>query len=418
MASCPACSTPTGAVVAAALTGAIAVVRPQEAVAGVEPAGPADDGRSIRDRLRPWLPVYRGLLIATPILLVFALLFASADAVFAGLVRDALHLPISIDVEDVTGRAVVVLVVAWAAAGLFALGAGRLPLLIPGPSTSPVPQARSLGAASAADLARGRGALGSTEAATVLVAVDALFAAFVVLQLAYLFGGRDTLAVAGMTYADYARRGFFELVAVAVLAGTLVVCLDLAVRWRSRAQLAAGVALLALTGVVLASALVRLRLYQDAYGWTELRFVVLVAIGWLALALGLTAWLVATRRTRWTLHVLGILVLATVAGMSVVGPQSFVADRNLERALDPSLVPAGGRSGLDRAYLASLGDEAIPAVVAAYDRLPAADRLGLDGFLRRRAADLRADPTLQGWPSFNVTRERARAALAAWVGPH
>ena len=280
-----------------------------------------------------------------------------------------------------------------------------------------MPPARSLGAASAADLARGRGALGSTEAATVLVAVDALFAAFVVLQLAYLFGGRDTLAVAGMTYADYARRGFFELVAVAVLAGTLVVCLDLAVRWRSRAQLAAGVALLALTGVVLVSALVRLRLYQDAYGWTELRFVVLVAIGWLALALGLTAWLVATRRTRWTLHVLGILVLATVAGMNVVGPQSFVADRNLERALDPSLVPAGGRSGLDRAYLASLGDEAIPAVVASYDRLPAADRLGLDGFLRRRAADLRADPTLQGWPSFNLTRERARAALAAWVGP-
>ena len=114
-----------GAVVAAALTGAIAVVRPQEAVAAVEPAAPADDGRSIRDRLRPWLPVYRGLLIATPILLVFALLFASADAVFAGLVRDALHLPISIDLEDVTGRAVVVLVVAWAAAGLFALGAGR-----------------------------------------------------------------------------------------------------------------------------------------------------------------------------------------------------------------------------------------------------------------------------------------------------
>ena len=406
-----------GAVVAGALTGAIAVVRPQGAVAGVEPAAPDDDGRSIRDRLRPWLPVYRGLLIATPILLVFALLFASADAVFAGLVRNALDLPISIDLEDLTGRAVVVLVVAWAAAGLFALGAGRLPLLIPGSSAPPVPQARSLGAASAADLARGRGALGATEAATVLVAVDALFAAFVVLQLAYLFGGRDTLAVAGMTYADYARRGFFELVAVAVLAGTLVVCLDLAVRWRSRAQLAAGVALLALTGVVLVSALVRLRLYQDAYGWTELRFVVLVAIGWLAVALGLTAWLVATRRTRWTLHVLGILVLATVAGMSIVGPQSFVAERNLERALDPSLVPAGGRSGLDRAYLASLGDEVIPAVVASYDRLPAADRLGLDGFLRRRAADLRADPTLQGWPSFNVTRERARAALAAWVGP-
>ena len=145
-----------GAVVAAALTGGD---RGGQAAASrgrcVEPAAP-DDGqaRSVTASGRG-SPCYRGLLIATPILLVFALLFASADAVFAGLVRDALDLPISIDLEDLTGRAVVVLVVAWAAAGLFALGAGRLPLLIPGSSAPPVPPARSLGAASAADLARG-----------------------------------------------------------------------------------------------------------------------------------------------------------------------------------------------------------------------------------------------------------------------
>ena len=42
---------------------------------------------------------------------------------------------------------------------------------------------------------------------------------FVGLQIAYLFGGLDTLVAAGMTYSDYARRGFFELVAAACLAG-------------------------------------------------------------------------------------------------------------------------------------------------------------------------------------------------------
>ena len=366
------------------------------------------------------MPVFRGLLLAIPIVLLFALLFASADAVFAELARSALTLPIHVDLDDLAERAIVVTAVAWLGAGWLALAAGRLPLLIPGSRPGPPapPRAdRSLGAASAADMARGAGPLGSTEAATILVVVDVLFAAFVVLQLAYLFGGRDTLAVAGMTYADYARRGFFELVAVAVLAGMLVVCLDLAVRWRSRIQLAAALALLALTAVVLVSAFVRLRLYQDAYGWTELRFLVVVAIGWLATALALTAWLLAMRRTRWTLHVLGIVVLATVVGMNLVGPQAFVAERNLARATDPSLVPPGGRSGLDRAYLMSLGDEAIPAVVASYDRLPASDRLRLDPFLVERAAELTTDPSLQGWPSFNVARERARAALAAWGGP-
>ena len=186
--------------------------------------------------LRPWLPVLRGLLLAAPIVLLFALLFASADAVFAALARSALTLPVDIDLDDLAERAIVVTAVAWAAAGLLALAAGRLPLLIPGaPAGPPAPPraARSLGAASAADMARGAGPLGTVEAATILLVVDALFAAFVLLQLAYLFGGRDTLAVARMTYADYARHGFFELVAVAVLAGLLVVCLDLAVRWRS-----------------------------------------------------------------------------------------------------------------------------------------------------------------------------------------
>ena len=59
---------------------------------------------------------------------------------------------------------------------------------------------------------------------------------------------------------------------------------------------------------MLVSAFARLRLYQSMYGWTELRFVVLVAIGWLAVALAVAAGLLLARRTRWTLHVLGIAV--------------------------------------------------------------------------------------------------------------
>ena len=219
--------------------------------------------------------------------------------------------------------------------------------------------------------------LGAVEAATVLLVVDVLFGVFVALQLAYLFGGRDTLALAGLTYAEYARRGFFELVIVAVLAGTLVIALHAAADRRSRLLLGASLALLGLTAVVLLSALLRLRLYQEAYGWTELRFVVLTAILWLGAALAIAAVLLVTDRTRWVLHALGIAVLVTVAGMNLVGPQAFVAQRNLDRAVDPSLVPPGGRTGLDAAYLAELGDEAVEPIVDAWDRLPPADRVAL-----------------------------------------
>ncbi len=217
-------------------------------------------------------------------------------------------------------------------------------------------------------------------------------------------------SIAGLTYAEYARRGFFELVAVAILAGMLVVALDLAVGVRSRAQLAASLVLLALTGIVLWSAFVRLRLYQDAYGWTELRLVVAVAIGWLAVAIAATAWLLLRRATRWTLHVLGIMVLVAVAGMNVVGPQAYVADRNLERALHPELVPAGGRTGLDAVYVTSLGDEAVPAVVAAYGGLGATEQEELAAFLAWRRHILATDPAAGGMARLEP---RPRAALAA-----
>jgi hypothetical protein len=78
-------------------------------------------------------------------------------------------------------------------------------------------------------------------------------------------------------------------------------------------------------------------------------------------------------------------------------------------------VPEGGRSGLDAAYLAALGDEAVPSAVAALDRLrDAADREAVDAFLASRDLALRSEPAVAGWPSWNAGRERARSALADW----
>ncbi len=457
-----------GAVAAAAI-GAGSVLRaPRPGTAG---AAAPSRWRRLGGRFHRGAPVARGLVIALPVVTVFIALFASADAVFARLTSDVLAWQPDVDVEDLLFRTVVVTLVAWGAAGLLGLAAGLLPAhaathavqrpepvggVEPTGDTGEAPPPASAGAASKATpttavpseppLPPARVAppaggawygpaapyapvvwppvaaaddrpplrLGTTEAATILVVVDALFAAFVVLQLAYLFGGTDTMAMAGLTYAEYARRGFFELVLVTMLAGLLVVTLDLAVGSRSRGQLAGALALLALTAVVLVSAFTRLRLYQSMYGWTELRLVVLVAIAWLAVALAVTAGLLLARRTRWTLHALGIMVLVAVGGMNAVGPQAFVTERNLERAIDPSLVPPGGSTGLDTDYLTQLGDEAVVPVVDVWDRLGQADREALAPALAWREEQLRTDPSLQGWPAWNLTRERARAALLVW----
>ena len=401
----------------AGMVGVVAVVaavlrRPPSApvVPGGEPIGPA---RQRFARLARYVPVLRGLAIAVPLVLVFVALFSSADAVFGRIAASLLDWRINLDLGALVDQGLVTLLVAWGVAGLLALGAARLPQLGAGPADA-APVTWAAGGQPWAIAPGEPSRLGSVEATTVLLVLDALFGAFVALQVAYLFGGRDTLAASGLTYADYARRGFFELVAAAAIAGTVAVGLDLAVARRSRLQAGAAMVLLGLTLVILASALARLRLYQDAYGWTELRFVVLVSSGWLACAVVATVVLLARRQARFGLHVLGVLSVIALVGINGVGPEGFVTERNLERAANPSLVAAGGRTGLDAGYLWTLGDESIPPTVAALPSLNAADRATMEGLLRDRLVTLSSEIDSTGWPSWNLGRERARAALAAW----
>jgi hypothetical protein len=354
--------------------------------------------------LRRASPVIRGLALALPIVVIFALLFASADAVFERLLGDLVGL--RIDLGDAPTRMVVAVVLAWLAAGLFSVARSE-----PTPGRPP-------GSASAVaqDVAFPWPRIGAVEASVVVAVVDLLFALFVGLQVAYLFGGHDTLDAAGLTYSDYARRGFFELVAAAALAGGLIAALDQAIKPRSRWFVGLALALVALTAIVLASAALRLRLYQEAYGWTELRFYVYAAIGWLGLGLASAAVLLLRDRMGRLGHALAGSAMIVAVAVNLIGPTAYVAARNVERALDPSLVPAGGRTGFDASYGAALGDDAIPAFVAALPRLTADEQAILGPELRGRWIELRTEPALTAPAAWNLGRERARSALEGLFG--
>lgn len=227
-----------------------------------------------------------------------------------------------------------------------------------------------------------------------------LFASFVLVQLTMLFGGaRYVLGPDGPNYAEYARGGFWQLLAVTALtllvigvAAWLAPRQTAMERWCLRALLAA---LAALTLVIVASALFRMHTYQEAYGFTRLRVLVSVAELWLGLVFGLVLVACVRLRARWLPRaVVGSAVVAMLV-LAAVNPDRLIADRNLDRW------EAGSR--LDVAYLAGLSADAAPALV----RLPEPDR---------QLATMRLRASLAGapddWRSANLSRTRARDLLA------
>lgn len=347
----------------------------------------------IAERLRPrtgrlWRYA-SGAALACPLLIVFSVLFASADPVYARRLNDLLDIVRWREIfRDAGPRVLLFLVIAWLAAAAFSK-LGRPPLVH---RTSTWP-----------------GLVAVETAAVVLACVDLLFAAFVTFQIGYLFGGRDTIDAAGLPYSAYARRGFFELIACAFLVAGLLLGLGLQPRARSRATTGLGVLLVALTMVVLASAWYRLDLYQLAYGWTELRFYALAAIVVLALGLLILGWCVVVGRVRYALQPVIGAALVVALGVNALSPSAFVARADLERLIDPSALPSDAERGMDPGYLVSLGDGAFPVLVELLPSLPAADQDGLRAWLRTTARGRASGPV--AWESFNLDRTRAHDAL-------
>jgi hypothetical protein len=287
------------------------------------------------DRARQARGTAIGLAAAAPVAAVFGGLLVEADPVFGHLVGRA----IDVELAPLLSHAGAIVLWAWLTSGLLRA--------LCRPADTPAATSRS------------GGRFGLGEVGTVLAVVDLLFLAFVAVQFRYLFGGADLVReLTGMSYAEYARRGFFELVAVATLSLPLLLLADWSLDQRDavrvrRFRLLAGLMLL-LLDVMLASALFRMRLYTAEYGLTELRFYTTAFMGWLVLVFG---WFVATvlrgRRERFGTGALlaGWLMLA---GLNLANPDAIIAGVNLERA-------AHGRP-LDGDYAVGLSADALPTL--------------------------------------------------------
>jgi hypothetical protein len=192
-----------------------------------------------------------------------------------------------------------------------------------------------------------------------LVLFNGLFAIQTALDLAYLWGGASLPA--WLTHAGYAHRGAYPLVVTALLAAAFVL---VAMRPSGAGMRSPQVKVLVLAWVgqnilLMLSALLRLKLYVDAYSLTELR---MAAFVWMLLvAAGLVLILVQILSQR----PVGWLVSANVATLalalyaySFVDTAVVIANYNIRHSYEMR----GTGQRIDVAYLWALGPGIIPAL--------------------------------------------------------
>ena len=345
--------------------------------------------RSGRKRL--WA-ILRGVLIALPIVVVFAALLSSADLIFAQRLQDFTKLFRLENLPEYIFRCVYILVGAYALAGVILHAAQKSQdEKLVGAEKPIVPQF-----------------LGFTEAAVVLGAVVVLFAIFVVIQFQYFFGGQTNIGVEGYTFSEYARRGFGELVMVAFFSLLLFLGLSAIVKRQGVAQRWAfsglGIGMVVLVGVMLVSAFQRLLLYEAAYGFSRLRLYTHVFMIWLGALLAVVVVLDILRKERLFALTALLASIGFAATLMFVNVDGYIVRQNVARATTGE--------GLDVPYLASLSADSVPVLVEEFQSasLPVLTRDAVGAVLvcHTYQTSNRED---KDWRAFTLSRWQANKAL-------
>ena len=344
-----------------------------------------------RSASRIW-PVVRGILIALPIVAIFAALLSSADLVFGQRLEDFIKLFKLEKLPEYIFRLVYILVFAYGIAGVYLHAATQSKDEKLVGEEKPVMPAF----------------LGFTEASIVLGSVVLLFAAFVFVQFQYFFGGQTNIQIDGYTYSEYARRGFGELVTVAFFSLLLILSASGITRRETDAQRrifsGLGVGIVVLVLVMLVSAFQRLVLYETAYGFSRLRAYTHVFMIWLALLLVAVVALEILRRERMFALAALLASLGFVLSLGIMNVDGFIVRHNVDRAVQGE--------EFDVSYLTNLSPDAIPALAAAYQTqsLPVPIKEGIGAALACYLPDQSRFEDLP-WQSFHFSRATANRIL-------
>lgn len=348
-------------------------------------------------------PVVRGIVIALPVIAIFASLLSSADPIFADRFEKFIELFNIDNLPEYIFRLVYILVFAYAIAGAFLHAAQKSDDQVNDKNLAPP-------------------FLGFTEATIVLGGVVILFAAFVAIQFQYFFGGQANINLDGYTYSEYARRGFGELVAVAFFSLLLLLGLGGITKRETEIQRRVfstlGIVLVGLVIVMQVSAFQRLVLYENAYGFSRLRTYTHVFMIWLAALLIAVVALELLKKERAIGFAMVLASLGFVASLGLLNVDAFIVRQNIQRELrgvpQEENLSERQRVELDTQYFLELSDDAVPVLVAGFQNkaLPLATRERIGAALACRWHDKQEDERKTPWQGFHVATALADQAFS------
>jgi hypothetical protein len=255
--------------------------------------------------------------------------------------------------------------------------------------------------------------VGAASVTASLLVFNAVFALQNGLDVAFLWSG--AALPRGMTYADYAHRGAYPLIATAILAGLFVlVFLRPGSETASRRWPRLLVTVWVVQNLVLvASTAYRTWHYVEVYALTRLRIAALIWMALVALGLALICWrLLRGKSASWLINANALAVGVVLTVCSVVDLGAIAAEWNVRHAAEVG----GGGEKLDLCYLERLeGDAIVP--LAQIERRPLPPAVRQDLIFVRRGLEARMLRTQADWRSWRWRDARRLDRVRALVGP-
>jgi hypothetical protein len=215
---------------------------------------------------------------------------------------------------------------------------------------------------------------------TILTLINLLFLSYIFIQFSYFFGGEQFISEANtLTYSSYARRGFWELICLAILVLPLLLIAHWLQRyeshsmqvWFNRLTLAMIISLL----LIEASAIHRMYLYVRIYGLTELRFYSSLFMLYMMIGLVIFYFCIITNKRKQFISLISAQTIILILLLNVINPDAQISQYNFSQHKDRNI---------DTYYLTQLSSDAYPSIYHNRNTLSQQEACLLQSKLKRK----------------------------------